>query len=274
MNPLDDYSDLIASVRASRKYRDLALPEDMLAELIRAEAPLARNKAELAKAFRKKLHNIIAPYLEETDYAVEVEKARQLYADLPDPQNVRAWATHVMQAHASTRERLPYIEEFATLLKKRTQGATIILDLACALDPLLLPWLDLPLSTRFLAYDIHKPRIDFLNTWFGLAYPQASAIQQDILLNTPQEPADCAFFFKEAHRFEKREPGCNRAFFERLNVQLLIVSLPANDLSGHHSLAEFHTNLVKSAVEGHAWQMACEQVGNELVFLIDKRPEG
>ena len=146
-----------------------------------------------------------------------------------------------------------------------------ILDLACALDPLLLPWLNFPTETEFLAYDIHQPRLDFLNAFFARAYPSAHAIQQDILVNPPSQPADCAFFFKEAHRFEKRSPGCNQSFFQALPVKLIIVSLPTEDLRGHHSLVSYHTQLIKEAIAGLPWELEQTQVGNELIFFIHKR---
>ncbi len=38
----------------------------------------------------------------------------------------------------------------------------------------------------------------------------AEARVQDILIKPPDVEADIAFFFKEAHRFEQRQHGCNR----------------------------------------------------------------
>jgi 16S rRNA (guanine(1405)-N(7))-methyltransferase len=136
---------------------------------------------------------------------------------------------------------------------------------------LLLPWLGISKETEFLAYDIHQPRVDFLNAFFALAYPFAHAIHQDILVTPPAQPADCAFFFKEAHRFEKRAPGCNHAFFQALPVKLFIVSLPTEDLRRHHSLVSYHTQLIQEAVAGLPWGIEQTQVGNELIFFIHKQ---
>ena len=266
-----EFEDIISHTRKSRKYRELNLPEETLQDMLTAEASLGGSKAEVTQRFRKKLHNVIAPYLEFIDYAQETERMKACFQVNLTPDQVKAWALSVMQKHASTRERLPNIEAFCQCLRGHINSPDRILDLACALDPLLLPWLDFPDETEFLAYDIHQPRLDFLNAFFARAYPSAHAIQQDILVNPPSQPADCAFFFKEAHRFEKRSPGCNRSFFQALPVKLIIVSLPAEDLRGHHSLIAYHTQLIKEAVADLPWELEQTQVGNELIFFIHKR---
>lgn len=109
-----------------------------------------------------------------------------------------------MNLHASSRERLPYLASFYQEIFSIIGKPTTILDLACALDPLGLPWMDLPPTSQYFAYDIHQPRLAFLRVYFQAFYPQAQAISQDILTDTPEQEADCAFFFKEAHRLEKR----------------------------------------------------------------------
>ncbi|MFZ3070209.1 MAG: hypothetical protein WA110_03695 [Anaerolineaceae bacterium] len=264
------FDQLINDVQRSKKYRDLDLPTEMLRELLSTEIAKTASKAEITQAFRKKLHNIVAPYLENIDYPEETRILSGLAQSAPEENALKAWARSVMTKHASTCERLPYLENFFGTIFQYTGAVTNILDLACGLDPLMLPWMNLSATQSFSAFDIHKPRVDFLNQFFSLFYPNARAIHQDILVQTPSEPADCAFFFKEAHRFEKRQPGCNQGFFDRLNVKTIVVSLPANDLAGHHSLVTYHTNLILKSVEGFAWQLERAQVGDELLFFIHK----
>jgi 16S rRNA (guanine(1405)-N(7))-methyltransferase len=266
-----DFKQIIEHTRNSHKYRELDLPSEMLQDMLTAEVALGGSKAEVTQRFRKKLHNVIAPYLENIVYAQETERMKTFFQANPTPDQVKAWAIGMMQKHASTRERIPNIESFCQVLRDHISSPDRILDLACALDPLLLPWLSFPNETEFLAYDIHQPRVDFLNTFFALAYPSALATHQDILVTPPAQPADCAFFFKEAHRFEKRVSGCNRAFFQAVQVKLIVVSLPTEDLRVHHSLISYHTQLIDEAVADLPWKVEQTQVGNELIFFIDKR---
>jgi 16S rRNA (guanine(1405)-N(7))-methyltransferase len=212
----------------------------------------------------------MAPYLEDINYAVETKSIIDLHAQMPSSETLKTWCRDRMRLHASSRERLPYLDIFYQKIITRIGIPGSILDLACALDPLGLPWMDLPPTTSFFAYDIHQPRLDFLQTFFQCFYPNASAIQQDILIHIPVQKADCAFFFKEAHRLEKRRPGSNRELFAGLNAKWLVVSLPSRDLAGHHSLETYHTNLVQKAIEGQPWQLTTDVAGDELIFFIHK----
>jgi 16S rRNA (guanine(1405)-N(7))-methyltransferase len=175
-----------------------------------------------------------------------------------------------MESHASTRERIPQLETFYEQLWAVTGRPESILDLACALHPFGLPWMDLPVVTRYYAYDLHAPRVKLINRFLKAMVHEALAKVQDILVNPPEVEADVALFFKEAHRFEQRQKGCNRPFFEALRVRWLLVSLPAADLSGHHSLVERQRNLMDSILAGLDWPVTELTIGNELVFCIRK----
>lgn len=261
---------LIQAVITSRKYRDLEIPLATLEDIINYESQRSNSRKELEANFRKSLHNIIAPYLEEINYPAETAAVQQLHAQVPSSEALRTWCRERMRCHASSRERLPYLDAFYQQVFDVTGIPNSILDLACALDPLGLPWMTLPTTTSFFAYDIHQPRLDFLQAFFQLFYPNAHAIHQDILTNIPDQKADCAFFFKEAHRLEKRRPGSNRELFAGLDVKWLVVSLPSRDLKGHHSLETYHSALIHKAIQGQPWELTTKTVGDELLFFIQK----
>jgi len=96
---------------------------------------------------------------------------------------------------------------------------------------------------------------------------------RDILLDPPQIQADVALFFKEAHRFEQREKGCNRAFWQALHVNWLLVSLPTENLTGTHSKLEQHRSLVRDTLSGLDWTVTEALFPGELVFCI-RKPDG
>ncbi len=261
---------LIQAVETSRKYRDLQIPQATLMDILAYESQHSNSRKELEANFRKSLHNVMAPYLEEINYPAETAALKELHDQDPSQGTLKAWCQDRMRLHASSRERLPYLDAFYQKIFAVTGTPGSILDLACALDPLGLPWMNLPPTTSFFAYDIHQPRLAFLQTFFQLFYPQAQAIHQDILTDIPAQKVDCAFFFKEAHRLEKRRPGSNRELFAGLNVRWLVVSLPSRDLAGHHSLETYHTSLVKRSIEGLPWHLTTDMVGDELIFFIQK----
>jgi 16S rRNA (guanine(1405)-N(7))-methyltransferase len=262
-----DLHALVAAVRSSKKYRDMNLPLDFLIDLAAQAASNAQNLAEVKTIFRKSLHNVIAPYLETinyTDETLRLQTTPEISADILD------YCRQIMQKHASTRERIPFLEDFAACITEEIGQPETILDLACALDPLCLPWFDFTAPLSFLAYDVNGARVKYLQTLFDLHFPFADAIQQDIFLHPPQQAADCAFFFKEAHRLEKRQPGGTALLLQQLRVDVVVLSLPATDLAKHHSLESYHSTLVEKAIEGQAWSLKKETVGGELLFFLRK----
>ncbi len=264
------FDSLIQAVEVSRKYRDLQIPHATLQDILAYESQHSNSRKELEANFRKSLHNIIAPYLEDINYPAESKALHELREQDPSQEVLKSWCAERMRRHASSRERLPFLDIFYEKIFSRIGTPSSIHDLACALDPLGLPWMNLPQSTKFSAYDIHQPRLDFLQTFFRLFFAQAEAFHQDILTEIPDQAADCAFFFKEAHRLEKRRPGSNRELFEGLQVKWLVVSLPSRDLAGHHSLETYHTTLIEKSIEGQPWRLTIDIAGDELIFFIQK----
>ena len=181
---------LIQAVQVSRKYRDLNIPLTTLQDILSFESQHSNTRKELEANFRKSLHNIMAPYLEDINYPTETAGIAEYHAQNPSSEMLKTWSWEKMRRHASSRERLPYLDTFYQKIFAIISTPKSIIDLACALDPLGLPWMSLPPTTQFLAYDIHQPRLDFLQVFFQHFYPQAQAIHQDILTDTPDQLAD------------------------------------------------------------------------------------
>lgn len=254
----------------SRKYRDLGLNPNTVEDLIRQEMAHQPTEKALRKAVRRKLHNIVAPYLGDVEYALRQKQLDQIEITSTEDISIQDFCLEVLVQHASTAERIPHMTEFYQQLFKVTGKPNTVLDLACGLHPFAFPWMTLPTSTKYYAYDIIQPRIDLINQFFlkiGLA---PLAINQDILVKPPQIHADLAIFFKEAHRLEKRQPGANQKLWAQLDVDLLVVSLPTENLSGTHPLIEQHRYLVYQNLT-RTPKITEIRVENELVFIIESR---
>jgi 16S rRNA (guanine(1405)-N(7))-methyltransferase len=251
MNPADlDMQALLARVMDSSKYRSSGLNPDTVLDLIRQEVPHQPSEKAVYKIVRRKLHNIIAPYLGEPNYPALSERLSVMGHPRLDSPELQDLALTVLREHASTAERIPYQTDLYKQLFTVTGKPTSILDLACALHPLAFPWMGLPVSTQYHAYDIVQPRVDFINHFFSTLGMEPLAENRDILVNPPEIRADLGIFFKEAHRFEKRQPGCNRAFWASLKVDTLAISLPTQNLAGTHSLLDQHRSLVYENLPG------------------------
>jgi 16S rRNA (guanine(1405)-N(7))-methyltransferase len=261
----------VEEILASKKYRDLHIPPETVTALLASEFERLGKIKPAVKSAKQKLHNIVAAYLGDPDY----EQAIQwMTTRLPQssPQEEQAMCEQLLSHHASTRERLPHLREFYETIFAITGKPSVILDLACGLHPFGLPWMDLPRTIEYHAYDLHLPRIELIQTYFSDRYPHSQAHHQDILLDIPAGPADVAFLFKETHRMEKRAKDSNLPLWQQLSVDWLVVSLPAVSLNQQHDLREGHRKLVNNLLEktGHNWQQSVAEVHGEMLFFLQK----
>ena len=260
---------LAAKLVASRKYRQLAIPQDTILDLITKAGAVHTSPDEIEDTVRRKLHNLVAPYLGDPDYSRLCTQLPNLPRDLQSPE-VLQFCLNILNAHASTRERVPINEDFYQRIFALTGVPKTIYDLACGVNPFALPWMHLPSVTRYVACDLHLPRIELINTFFDHVGQSGRALQEDILVNPPAEAADVIFFFKEAHRFEQRESGSVHRFLQQLQADWILLSLPTETLTGRRSMLDQDRRLVAAASAGLSWQVEELLFPTEIVFCIRK----
>ena len=263
-----DIERMTERVLHSRKYAGMELPADTIRDLIRQEAAAGRSAKDTESSMREKLHQIIAPYLGDPDYESEERALEEAAAQGEDA--LRDWCMHILSVHTSSRERIPQMEAFYRAIFGLIGTPKSILDVACAFNPFAFPWMGLPKDTAYYAYDLHTPRVRLLNSFFRAYGIEGRAEVRDILLDPPDIPADTAFFFKEAHRFESRKKGCNRNFWISLPVRSIVVTLPAENLTGTHQMRDRQRSLIEKNIEGLDWQVEETEIAGEMIFIIKK----
>lgn len=263
----DRAESMVAALGASKKYRG-ALP-DTIRAVVQEEMARHRTPREAEKAARKRLHNIMAPYLGDPDYAAARAALEAAFA-AGDEDRIREVCLGILKSHESTEERLPILDRFYTEIFAVTGQPASILDIACGLNPLAFRWMDLPRSTRFYAYDILSPRIDLINTYFQLEALPPLARLQDVAYQFPQEEGDMALFLKELPRFERNYGKRGLALLEALRVKKLVVSFPTVSLHGGRSLIEMYRRYFGDLVAGKGWRVAELLFDSEMVFCVEK----
>jgi len=259
---------VVAAVKQSRKYRDTS--EETIRQLA-AEAVLEHKKPKPAeKAVRKRLHSIMAPYLGDPDYAAAGQLLSDVFAG-GDPAVIRAACRDLMHAHLSTRERLPILDTFYRDIFAVTGPPRRLLDIACGLNPLAFPWMGLPVEgTEFIAYDIHEPRVDFLNHYFVLQGLPPMAYVKDVAVQAPTESGDVALFLKEMPRFERNYPGHGRRLLEAIDARRLVISFPTISTHGGRNLTNRYREFFHQIIDGSGWAVTELLFESELVFCADK----
>ncbi len=265
-----DLQALIAQLRAGRNVKDLDLPEETLRDILTLELSRYKKPAEALKSARAKLHNVMAPYLGDLDYTQASHDLQAAFA-AGDRQKERGLCQDFLKQHDSTRERLAYLEDFYQGIFSVCGQPECVLDMACGLNPFALPWMGLPVSTRYYAYDIHPARIELINEFLRLSEREPLAEVRDILVRPPEIEADAAFLFKEAHRLEKRQKGCNRTLWAALKPRYLFVSLPRRSLDGQRDLRERMRALVAASLNENDWAARGElDFPGETVYWMKK----
>lgn len=258
---------VVAAVKQSKKYRDTS---EITIRQLAIEAVATHKKARPAeRAVRKRLHSIMAPYLGDPDYAAAAELLNNAFVG--GDETARAACRDLMHTHLSTRERLPILDTFYHDIFAVTGPPGRLLDVACGLNPLAFPWMGLPvMGTDFVAYDIHEPRVDFLNHYFILQGLPPLAFVRDVALAAPAESGHVALFLKEMPRFERNYPGRGRALLEALDVRWLVVSFPTISTHGGRNLTNRYRDFFHQLIAGTNWPVTELLFDTELVFCAEK----
>lgn len=264
----DDIAALVTAVKQSKKYADTH--EDTIRELAQDALHRYKKPKQALKAVRQRLHSIMAPYLGDPDYEAAAARLTAVFAT-QDTTQIKNTCREILQDHLSTQERLPILDDFYREIFRVTGKPTSLLDIACGLNPLAFPWMDLPTTTAFYAYDIHEPRIAFINHYFTLQGLPPLAKVQDVALQFPQEAADLALFLKEMPRFSRNYGDLGRPFLEALQVRWLVLSFPEVSTHGGRNLVNRYRDFTYQLIAGHNWPITELLFAGELVFCIEKK---
>lgn len=281
MKTPDDHETLITAVTSaiknSRKYSDTN--EATIRQLAEEAAHQHKKPKAAIKAVRARLHSIMAPYLGDPDYTAVAQQLTEAFAN-HDDKHITQLCRQSLEAHLSTRERLPIMADFYRQIFAVTGQPQSILDIACALNPLALRWMFPDFNKqysgssnqlKFYAYDIHEPRIEFINHYFQLEGLEPLARVQDVARHFPQEQADVALFLKEMPRFTRNYGDLGRPLLQALNVRWLVISYPSISTHGGRNLTDRYRAFMHQLINGLNWPVTELLFEGELIFVIQKK---
>lgn len=263
----DQKNTIISSIKESKKYHNTY--EGTIYGLVELEAERHRSPKLVEKAVRERLHRIMAPYVGDPDY----EKAKiTLDAACKNgyPETIKNACIEIMKSHVSTKERSVMLDRFYEEIFSVVGKPKVILDIACALNPLTVPWMNLPTDVQYHAYDIHEERVKFLNHFFMLLGLPSLAKSQDVAFQFPEEDGDIAFFLKELHRFERDYDGRSLELLKSLKVHHLVISFPTISLHGGRHLSQQYRAFFLDLIKSEGWPFTEIEFETELVFCVEK----
>lgn len=269
---MSDLEQVIAAVAASKKYRTVC--HDTIRRLAGEERAKHSSTKAAVKATKRRLHQVYGAFEEGIDHEAAYERLAAAYATGLEAE-IRAVCRALLAQHSSTRERLPILDRFYPALWQVTGRPGAVLDLGCGLNPLALPWMDLPGDARLIPIDIDVERIGFLNRYLALAGRPPLARCQDLLVDPPaDDPAtgsgpSVALLLKMSPSLERQEAGATVRLVESLETSFVVVSYAVQSLGGHDKgmAKHYEGQFLRWAGQRH-WQVERLAFDTELVFVV------
>jgi 16S rRNA (guanine(1405)-N(7))-methyltransferase len=261
-----DLAALVAAVRASAKYRHL--DATLVEEVAASELAKGRNFKESVKATRNKLHQVAGAYLpDRPDYAAWLNTITQATST----EERRAAYRQVMSHHASTRERLPFLDSFYDTVLGDLPPIHSVLDLACGLNPLAAMWMPLAADAVYYACDIYEDQIDFLNSVSQQSGQRGQAFVGNLLAEVPAQAVDVALLLKTIPCLEQLDKGIGPRLLAQINTPVVVVSYPARSLGGHgKGMVQNYADHFAKLSAGQPWQITRFDFPTELVFRLTR----
>jgi len=273
MNPSSTESPeldrLVAAIQSAERYRSIS-PE-LVCKIARLELSKGRSFKEALKATRNKLHQVGGAYLVQAiDYAPWLKELSGLPHSLNDPA-VKDFCRRMMSVHSSTRERLPFLEDFYARALSSLELVHSLLDLACGLNPLALPWLPLAEDAEIFACDIYTDLVEFLNRFFAHLRVRGQAQVCDLTQAIPSQPVQVALLLKTIPCLEQLDKAIGPRLLAGIQAQHLLVSFPARSLGGRsRGMLQNYSAHFQELTTGFGWNIQRFEFSNELLFVIQK----
>lgn len=256
---------LVATVLTSAKYR--AVAPALIRTIGAQELRKRRNQKEAVKATKNKLHQTIGAYWQ-GEQAYD-DWLALLTAAAADPVQVRTACQTILRHHASTRERLPLLSDFYSTIFADLPPIHTVLDLACGLNPLTVPWMPLADEVVYHACDIAHDQAAFLQRALPLLGVQGSATVCNLLEAIPTIKADVVLLLKTLPCLEQVDPTIGERLLTTLDAPVLIVSFPGQSLGGRHKgMTTTYPVHLQALLQQTAWQVTPFPFATELVFRL------
>src|SRR5258708_12323976 len=109
-----------------------------------------------------------------------------------------------------------------------------VIDVACGLHPLAIPWMPLAGPATYYAYDMYQDMTDFLNECLSLLHVQGYAQACNVIHYCPTQRVDLAFMLKAIPCLEQVDRSAGLRLLETVNAAYLLFSFPTHSLGRRH----------------------------------------
>ena len=264
-----ELEELVRLVAAGAGYRGLS--RELIASVGARELAKRRNLKEAVKTTRSKLHQVTGAYFPRQEYDRWLALLREAAAS-GEREQMRAACRTILAQHASTRERLPILDELYTQTLGDVAPITSVIDVACGLNPLAIPWMPLAPGAEYRAYDVYPELAAFLNEALLLLGVRGTATVADVTVSPPAEHAQVALVCKALPCLEQLDKAAGSRLLDTLDARRLLVTYPVRSLGGRgKGMVATYDAQLRRLLEGRDWDVARYEFATELVFVLTKK---
>ena len=259
---------LVEAILQSPKYSNIS--QDLIRRVAEQSLHKYPKHKEALKAAKSKLHQVAGAYWKrQADYDKWLAQIRAVAPD--DQAGTQAVCREVMRHHSSSAERLGILAEFYETLFAKLPPISSILDLACGLNPLAIPFMPISPETRYTAGDIYADQMAFLQSVFDHWGLNAVARQCDIFSTTFEGRYDLALLLKSLACLEQVEKDSAAQLLQSIPARYIFVTYPTASLAGRlKGMRQHYTKAFNSLQLSPAWQITQLEFDTEIGFLVEK----
>ena len=260
---------LARQVMANPKYKPLA--ENLVIRLSQEAISKGLTGKPAVKYVRNKLHQVGGAYFKhKINYAAEQAQLVQLPPNHHSDQ-VTAYCQKTMRMHTSTAERLPILDEFFQTCLAPIAPVTSVLDLACGLNPLAIPWMPLANSAQYFACDVYLDMLDLIESFFIHINLDGWTTACDLVSAIPIHKAQVAFLLKSIPCLEQMDKSIGIRLLEGIQAEHILVSFPVHSLGGKNKgMQDFYGEHFTDMIKDKDWNVREFHFKTELAFLVSK----
>src|SRR6266581_7611384 len=260
---------LIEAVLASSKYKSIGV--DFIRFIGTQELTRQSNLKQAIKSTKNKLHQVGGAYQRSTPrYSIWLDELKHAKRSA-NKEYFHEACKWIMSHHSSTRERLPILDQFYSTILANLPPINSVIDIACGLHRLAIPWMPLSEHVQYFAYDIYEDMIGFLNDSLALMPVQGSGKVSDVIHDCPTQKVDFAFILKAIPCLEQVDKSAGLRLLETINADHLVVSFPSHSLGGKNkAMATNYESRFYKQVAHKPWSIQRFEFPGELVFLVSK----
>lgn len=261
--------ELIAEIHKGRNFR--SMDQQLTRQLIVREMHSSNNRKEIVKNVKSKLYQIASAFRNEK---IDDQIPLDSFADQTwqNQEAVKELCLRFMKNHASTRERLPILEEFYRTIFSSLPPIDSVLDLACGLNPLSIPWMPLEKNFSYEAYDLFQDMMDLIHNFFNHFQIRGTASQLNLLENYPQSQAALTLLLKTIPCLEQVDKNAGKNILSQIESKFAVISFPAHSLSGRNKgMPKNYESHFLEICNPDDWEIQKITFSSEIVFLLKRK---